>query len=59
VASLVVPLPLETYLRVHFTKVADQTRHAMATYLDDARAAGLPTAGLERLMALPAPAIAT
>jgi hypothetical protein len=54
VAGVIIPLPLETYLRVHFTKVGDQTRLAMATYVADARAAGLPTAALEQLSAQPA-----
>jgi len=48
-AGWVVPLPLETYLRVHFTKVADQTRLAMETYRDEAHKAALPSTALDEL----------
>jgi ketopantoate reductase len=51
VAPRIMPLDLETYLRVHFTKVGDQTRDFLHTYLTLGRTAGLPTDGLERLSA--------
>jgi hypothetical protein len=48
-APRIMPLDLETYLRVHFTKVGDQTRDFLRTYLQLGRSAGLATDGLERL----------
>jgi 2-dehydropantoate 2-reductase len=45
----VVPTDLETYLRVHFTKVADQMHASMQLYLDRARAAGIATPALSAL----------
>ena len=45
------PLPLETYLRAHFTKVGAQTRHAMKTLIQRGRAATISVARLEQLMA--------
>ena len=50
VASRVVPMDLETYLQVHFTKVRAQTRQMMRTYVELGRSAGLP---VESLQALP------
>jgi ketopantoate reductase len=51
----VVPLDLETYFRVHFTKVGDQTRMAMARFIELAREGGLEARALESLTAsLPA-----
>lgn len=49
VAPWVVPLPLETYLGFHFTKVGDQTRLYMDTYAALGRTFGLPTDSLEAL----------
>jgi 2-dehydropantoate 2-reductase len=43
------PLDLKTYLREHFTKVADQTRLAMKTYVEQGRSLGLSTVALEGL----------
>jgi len=48
-APRVMPLDLETYLHVHFTKVGDQTRDFLRTYLTLGRGAGLPTDGLAQL----------
>ena len=49
VGSLVIPLPLETYLREHFTKVGDQTRMFMRGYIERGRATGQPVEALEEL----------
>lgn len=49
VAPRIMPLDLETYLRVHFTKVGDQTRDFLRTYLALGRAAGQATPALSRL----------
>jgi 2-dehydropantoate 2-reductase len=49
VAPRLMPLDIETYLRVHFTKVSDQTRDFLRTYLTLGRAAGLPTGALAQL----------
>lgn len=48
-ARRIAPLDLETYLRVHFTKLADQTRGGFASYLAHGKAAGLPTDAVEQL----------
>lgn len=45
--SWMVPFSLETYLRVHFTKVADQTRWMMRQYVELGSKAGLPVAALQ------------
>ena len=45
------PLPLEIYLKTHFTKVGDQTREFMARYIARGKEAGLPVTALEQLMA--------
>ncbi len=45
------PLPLEIYLKEHFTKVGDQTREFMLRYIARGKAAGLSVAALEQLMA--------
>jgi 2-dehydropantoate 2-reductase len=47
----VVPLPLEIYLKAHFTKVGDQTRDFMAGYIARGKQIGLPVTALEQLMA--------
>lgn len=46
-----VPLPLEIYLKEHFTKVGDQTRLFMTGYIARGKQAGLPVTALEQLMA--------
>jgi hypothetical protein len=51
VARRIIPLDVETYLRVHFTKVGDQTRALLASYVDHGRHLGLPTASLEAVIA--------
>ncbi len=51
IGRLVVPFDLETYFRVHFTKVGDQTRAMMARYIELARHEGLPSQALEELCA--------
>lgn len=48
-ARRIVPLDLETYLRVHFTKLAEQTRAGMQSYVTHGRAAGLPIDAIEQL----------
>lgn len=49
IAPHAVPLDLETYFKVHFTKVKDQTKLFMQTYIDDAKQQQLPA---NHLMAL-------
>lgn len=41
-AARLCPLDLETYLKLHFTKVGEQTRMMMRAYVDLGRSAGLP-----------------
>jgi 2-dehydropantoate 2-reductase len=48
-ARRIAPLDLETYLRVHFTKLADQTRAGIASYLTHGRQAGLAVDAIEQL----------
>ncbi|HEU4731437.1 MAG TPA: hypothetical protein VFT22_26265 [Kofleriaceae bacterium] len=50
-ARRVVPLDLETYLRIHFTKFGAQTRAGIQSYLDHGRTAGLSVDAIERLAA--------
>jgi len=45
------PLPLEIYLKEHFTKVGDQTREFMVRYIARGKEVGLPVTALEDLMA--------
>lgn len=52
VAPWAVPFPLEVYLKYHFTKVGDQTRMMIQTYIDQGIERGLPTENLEALSAL-------
>ena len=56
-APAIVPLPLEPYLRVHFTKVGEQMRLGLRAYVELGDAQGLPTTALrelgERVHALP------
>lgn len=49
-APAVVPFELEDYLRVHFTKVAAQSRLLLGDLVRDGRAAGLPVDALEALL---------
>ncbi len=46
------PLPLETYLRVHFTKVGTQTRQHLTDQITAGRSLGLPIDRIEALLAL-------
>lgn len=50
-AERVMPLPLEAYLRTHFTKVGEQTRLIVSSVIADGRAASLPVRELEALAA--------
>lgn len=45
------PLPLETYVRVHFTKVEPQTRMHLALAVEHGRTTGQPTTAIETLLA--------
>jgi hypothetical protein len=49
IAPLLTPFDLESYLRAHFTKVGDQTKDVMRTYLAWGESGGLPTAALAAL----------
>ncbi|MBF5042150.1 ketopantoate reductase [Aggregicoccus sp. 17bor-14] len=49
-ASRLVPFDLETYLRVHFTKVGAQNRLMLGEYVRAGREAGLEVAHLESLL---------
>lgn len=46
----VVPLPLEPYLRYHFTKVGEQTRDMLRTWIHHAQGADLPHDRLVELL---------
>jgi hypothetical protein len=46
VAPKLVPFDLETYLRVHFTKVLDQTQFQMERFVESGRREGLSVAAL-------------
>ena len=50
-APVVAPMPLETYLRVHFTKVGDQTREVLAGWVRQGEAAGLSVEATRALLA--------
>jgi hypothetical protein len=52
---VVIPLPLEVYLRAHCTKVHDQTVEIMAGYVARGRQAGVEVATLEGLLAAVTP----
>jgi 2-dehydropantoate 2-reductase len=52
----VIPLPLEIYLREHFTKVHAQTIEFMEGYIAKGKKAGAPVAALEELLASVQPA---
>lgn len=49
IAPRVVPCDLETYLRVHFTKVGDQMRQGLAGYLELGRRHGQNIGALNEL----------
>lgn len=48
-ARPIIPLPLETYLREHFTKVGDQTTDFLDLYIAKGRAANLAVEALSEL----------
>ncbi len=50
-AHVAMPLPVEIYLQQHFTKVGDQTRAMLQTYIDKGVEQGLGTRALEALIA--------
>ena len=50
-ARRVVPLPVESYLEAHFTKVGDQTREIVARYISLGIEAHLTVAALRELLA--------
>jgi hypothetical protein len=54
-ARWILPLPLEVYLREHFTKVHDQTIELMAGYIAKGRRAGVDVATLDALLAAVVP----
>ncbi|MEZ4465796.1 MAG: 2-dehydropantoate 2-reductase N-terminal domain-containing protein [bacterium] len=43
------PLPLEVYLGYHFTKVGDQTRAQLASFIEKGQAAGKPVDAIQAL----------
>jgi hypothetical protein len=49
-AHWIVPLDLETYLRVHFTKLSEQTRTGMQSYITHGSNAGLAVDALQQLV---------
>ncbi len=49
VAPLLAPMDFEAFLRVHFSKVGEQTSMQLADWIDEGRARGLPVASLDRL----------
>jgi 2-dehydropantoate 2-reductase len=49
IAPRVAPVDLETYLRVHFTKVSDQMHEGFAKYAELGRGASLPVDALDEL----------
>jgi 2-dehydropantoate 2-reductase len=56
IAQRILPLPLEVYLREHFTKVHDQTVEFMAALVAKGRRSGVDVATLDSLLAAIAPA---
>lgn len=49
-APKILPLDIETYLKVHFTKINDQTRLHMQDFLRAGNELGLPTKALQRII---------
>src|SRR5690606_6621506 len=45
----IMPFDIEAYLRIHFTKVGDQTRFFMKSFIHDGEVRGLPTGALRDL----------
>ena len=50
-APRIIPLPLEPYFKFHFSKVGDQTRLYIETYLEKGRSLGLPTEAMAGMSA--------
>ena len=50
-APRIIPLPVEPYLQFHFSKVGDQTRLYIDTYLEKGRSLGLPTEAMAGMSA--------
>lgn len=48
-APVLIPIPLEIYLKYHFTKVGGQTRLGMRSFIELGRRAGLNVSAIERL----------
>ena len=48
-APVLIPIPLEIYLKYHFTKVGGQTRLGMRSFIELGRRAGLDVSAIERL----------
>ncbi len=51
IAPSAVPFPLEVYLEYHFTKVGDQTRFMIETYVETGKKHGLESPSLTALLA--------
>ena len=49
IAPRIAPVDLETYMRVHFTKVSEQMHEGIANYVTRGRAASLGVGALEEL----------
>jgi 2-dehydropantoate 2-reductase len=54
---LLFPFDLETYTRVHFTKVGDQMRLSLPQYIESGRKHGVGVAGLEQLARMLPPTV--
>jgi hypothetical protein len=53
----VVPIPMETYFKTHFTKTGEQTRIGVRAYIEAGKRLGLPVGGIERLTVYLAPGL--
>jgi ketopantoate reductase len=51
IAPTATPFPLEVYLKYHFTKVGDQTRFMIETYIETGKKHGLESPNLATLLA--------
>ena len=49
-SKFIFPFNVEKYLKVHFTKVSDQTRHAIKTYAELSKRQGQDSCGLYSLL---------
>lgn len=52
IARKILPFPIETYLRYHFTKVRSQTQGNMAQFVSYGQRLGKPTTAIQRLIGL-------